>query len=739
MPEKTREEVDGAGERFPVGTVVKPGICGICPAGCGVNVHFGDGRIERLTPLKGHPLGMVCPRGARAAEIVYSDERILYPQRRVGERGEGRFERISWDDAYDIWVKNLRLTAERFGPEAVCMYTGRGNFEFGLNEAFMPSRASESSANAVLFPFGSPNTTGVGALCYVAYGMLAPETCFGAHYKDMRDDIDAANLVVVWGANPATDSSPIKLRHVKQAKKRGARIIVIDHRRSETARAVDADWIAIRPGTDGALALGAIAVLIEENLFDRGFVENWTHGFDGIRDYVRDFPPDRVERITGIPAASVRDLARAMAAAEGCSMIMYTGLEYSNSGVQSIRAALTLQALCGHLDVPGGKMFAMPERWRSKRNPTELPPGTPDPIGVRAYPLFHELRNECHATALPQAILANDPYPVRSMIISGASLITSWPQPELWRRALASLDFLAVVDRFPTADGKYADLVLPATTGFEIESYMVYDGYVQHRARLIEPLGEARNDYLIFAELARRLGYRSLWPLTEEEMVRDALVGLDVSLEELRAHPEGLPFTTPKKRYRKYETGELRADGKPGFETPTGKFEIASELLRKHGYDPLPVYTEPREGPLASPELAKRYPLVFNSGARTQSAFRSQHFNIPSLVAMQPRPFVHMHARDAAARNIGDGDEVFVETPRGKVRFWAQVDDDIAEGVVEANMGGGGPLGPKAWREANVNELTDLENRDPISGFPVYKALLCDVLKSESDPMRSES
>ncbi|MHA1524325.1 MAG: molybdopterin-containing oxidoreductase family protein [Alphaproteobacteria bacterium] len=730
MLDGSPEATGATGKTIHRTTAVKPGICGICPAGCGVNVHFRDGKIERLTPLKGHPLGIVCPRGARAAEIVYAKERILYPQRRVGERGAGRFERISWDDAYEIWVKNLRKIAKKFGPQAVCMYTGRGNFELGLNEAFMPSRASESSANAVLFPFGSPNTTGVGALCYVANGMMAPQTCFGTHYKDMRDDVDNADLVVIWGANPATDSSPVKLRHVKQAKKRGARIIVIDHRRNETARAVKAQWYAIRPGTDGALALGAIAVLIEENLYDRHFVEKWTHGFEELRDYVRDFTPQRVEQITGIPAAWVSDLARAMARAKGCSMVMYTGLEYSNSGVQSIRAALTLQALCGHLDVPGGKIFAMPKRPRTRCNPTKLPAGTPAPIGVDEFPLFNELRNECHAAALPRAILENDPYPVRSMIISGASIVTSWPNPDLWRRALASLDFLTVINRFPTADAAYADLILPATTGFEIESYMIHDGYAQHRARLIEPLGEARNDYLIFAELAQRLGYKNLWPLTEEGMVRDALSGLGISLEELRNHPRGIQFQTPAKKYHKIESGALRADGQPGLETPTGKFEIASQLLKKHGYDPLPVYTEPSEGPLADPELAKRYPLVFNSGARTQAAFRSQHFNIPTLISMQPRPHVHLHSHDAAQRGICEGDEVFVISPRGRVRFWAQVDDDIAPGVVEANMGGGGPLGPKAWRQANVNVLTDMENRDPISGFPVYKALLCDVLKS---------
>ncbi|MDH3597243.1 MAG: hypothetical protein OEM93_20590, partial [Rhodospirillales bacterium] len=169
--------------------------------------------------------------------------------------------------------------------------------------------------------------------------------------------------------------------------------------------------------------------------------------------------------------------------------------------------------------------------------------------------------------------------------------------------------------------------------------------------------------------------------------------------------------------------------GRPGVETPSGKFEIASEWLRGHGFDALPVYTEPVEGPLASPRRARRYPLVFNSGARTQSAFRSQHYNIPSLVALQPRPLVHIHADDAEARGIADGEAVFVVSPRGRVRFWAKVTRDILPGVVEVNMGGGGPLGSEAWRNANVNELTDPDNRDPISGFPVYKALLCDVVR----------
>lgn len=713
----------------PYSSTVIPSMCGVCPAGCGVNVHLADGKIERLTPLKNHPAGIVCPRGLRAKEIVYSPDRILYPQKRVGERGENRFERISWDEAYDLIVASLRRIADEYGPEAVAIYTGRGNFEYGLNEAFAPAGTAESSANAVLFPFGSPNATGVGSLCYAAYGMIASRACFGDYMMNMAEDIDNANLILVWGENPTTDSAPINLGRLQKARRRGAEIVVIDHRRSETAQATHAEWLGIRPGSDGALTLALMHVLIKEDLYDHDFVENWTHGFAELREYVRDFSPERVAQITWIPAEKIVWLARKIAAAQGCAILTYTGLEYSNSGVQAIRAVWTLQAIAGHLDVPGGKLFKMRDRLQLNRILTHPMDGAAKPIGADEYPLYYEVRREAHGALLPRAILESQPYPLRALIVSGSSLITSWPNPDLWRKALAALDFLVIVNRFPTADAAYADLILPATTMFEIESYMIYDGYIQLRQRVIEPLGEARNDYLIFAELANRLGYGHLWPQTEADLIRVALLDKPVTLEELRANPEGVPFAIPKMRYRKYETGLLRVDGRSGFNTPTGKFEITSEWFREHGYEPLPVYTEPVEGPLADPELAQQFPLVFNSGSRTQFNFRSQHYNIPSLVARHPEPLVNMHVGDAQARGIEDGDAVFVVTGRGRVPFRARVTEDIVPGAIDANMGGGGPLGPAAWQQANVNELTDFENRDPISGFPVYKALLCDVVK----------
>lgn len=705
------------------------GLCGICPAGCLNQIHLVNGKIERMTPIQDQPHSIVCPRGAKAKEIVYSPDRILYPQRRIGARGEGKFERITWGQAYAIIVDGLQRIAQQYGPQAAAIYTGRGNFEHGLNESFAPSGTIESSANAVLFPFGSPNTTGVGSLCYVSYGILASRACFGDYMRNVSEDIENADLILVWGENPATDSPPANLRLLRQAQKRGAQVIVIDHRRSETARATRADWIGIRPGTDGALALGVINLLIDEDLYDHEFVKNWTHGFDALRAYARQFTPERVQEITWVPAEKVRALAQAVGHASSCSIMTYTGLEYSNSGVQAIRAVWTLQALVGSLDAPGGKLLKMRGCTKLNRLLTDPPEGGPRPIGADEFPLYHAIRNEAHASLFPRAILESEPYPLRALIISGASIITAWPDPAMWQRALAALDLLVVVNRFPTADSLYADIILPATTMFEIKSYMLHDDHLVLRQRVTPPVGEARNDYLIFAELAQRLGYGHLWPQTEDGMIQHALRGTGITLDDLYAHPKGIRLPAPEMRYRKYERGELREDGKPGFETPSGKFEIASEWLAQHGYEPLPVYTEPLEGPLAAPELAQKYPLVFNSGARTHYDFRSQHHNIPSLLSKHPHPLVHIHVSDAEARGIQDGDEVFVISPRGRVPFRARLTEDILPGVVEVNMGGGGPLGPVAWQKANVNELTDLENVDEISGFPVFKALLCDVVR----------
>jgi anaerobic selenocysteine-containing dehydrogenase len=331
---------------------------------------------------------------------------------------------------------------------------------------------------------------------------------------------------------------------------------------------------------------------------------------------------------------------------------------------------------------------------------------------------------------LPRAILHDDPYPVRALLVFGASIITGYPDPSLWRRAFSALDFLLVVDRFPTEDARYADIILPAATSFEEDSYILSGRRARLRHKVIEPLGESKSDWQIVAAIAERLGYGHLYPRSAREMLQWAFEDTGIDLHELEQHPEGVELPHVRMKHRKWESGLLRRDGKPGFETPSGKFEIASGILKQFGYDALPVYAPPREGPASSPELAGEFPLVFNSGARNKVFFNSQHHNIPGLAKQRPDPLVWINLRDAQTRDIVSGDLVEVVTPRGRVPFKAYVTQDIAPGSVEADASGGGSLGPTAWRICNVNELTDFENRDPISGYPVYKALLCDVRKS---------
>lgn len=710
------------------------GICGICPGGCGVEIEFNEGKIERLRPLDDHPAGVVCARGAKAKEIVYSPDRLMHPLARVGARGEGRFERVSWDAALDRITERLFEVKRKFGAEAVMSYIGRGLFDSGLVEAFAPPGLNNFSSKSLLFPFGSPNNAGCGSICQTSYGMLAAIPTFGFGMEATYPDFGNARLIVVWGANPATDSPPTAVGKILAAKRAGARVITIDHMRSHAA-GIAHQWVPIRSGTDGALALGMINVVIRERLYDEAFVRDWTLGFEELREYAARFTPEEVERITRVPAGVVIETARAIATARHATLSMYTGLEYTNSGVQNLRAVFVLFAITGQLDVPGGIMLRA--RRKSPYGRTDVaPPRHVKPIGYDRYPLFCEMTQAAHFMEVPRAILQGDPYPIRALIVGGASIITGYPDPDLWRRCFEALDLLVVADRFMTADGQYADFVLPATTYFENRSYQKFPGFVQLRERVIEPLGESRSDYWIFTQLARRLGYGDVFPESEDALIEFVMRDHPVSLEELRRHPEGVRFGKPEAP-RKFESGQLREDGKPGFPTPSGKVEITASLLARYGFDALPKFTEPCEGPGANPELASRYPLVLNTGARIQSTYRSQHLNIPGLLAMQPQPHVLMHPLDAAARGIQDGDRVQVSTLRGSVPFTARVTDAVMTGQVEVNVGGGGPIQAEPWRRANANYLTDFDGRDPISGFPTFKALLCEVHKATPDAQRA--
>ncbi|MFW5988837.1 MAG: molybdopterin-containing oxidoreductase family protein [Desulfosudaceae bacterium] len=716
-------------------TKTKLGICGLCfhSPGCGVKIFFDDeGKLDRLEPDPEAPLGSVlCPIAKSAKEIVYSEHRLRTPLLRTGPKGTHEFEPISWEEAFQIMVDRLNELKDDHGPESVGFYAGTGSYERSFKDVFQLAGSEIYLASSVLFPFGSPNTFGVGAPCYTSLGVLAPQLTMGCRHIDMFSDLDRADLILIWGTDPSTSTPPATFERLKKAADEGAEIIVIDPRKTRTADLDEVEWLPIRPGSDGALALGLCHLLIENNLYDQDFVKDWTRGFDEFARYAREFFPRRVEELTGISEDRLVELAESIAEAEGATYIMYTGLEYTKSGVQNIRAVMVLWALAGQLDVEGGRCFLRQDDFLPLRQDRQVKtPGAEKSIARGRFPVYSRYcGGEAHASLIPKAVLEEDPYKIRGLLVLGASILTSWPEPSVWRETLAVLDFLVCMDLQMTQDAAYADLVLPATTAFEQESYCYYGNCIRFRERVIPPVGDSRPGLDILLELAQRLGYGDVYPGQGDQLLDYILGNSGYTAEDLKAADRGVLYARRKPmEYRKWEKGLLRKDGQPGFETPSGKFEIKSVILEEYGYDGLPVYQESFETIPNAPELARRYPLILGTGPfkpDMKSCFRA----IPSFIKKYPLPLVQINPADAAGRKIETGDTVMIKTARGSVMMWAFVTDRIMEGFVYAPVGGGGPLGTEEWRQANVNILTDLNQFDPISGFPVYKTLLCQVKK----------
>jgi len=715
----------------------KPGICGLCfhSPGCGAIVHFDEnGRIVRLEPDPETPLGSVlCPIADSVEEVIYSEKRLTRPMKRVGPKGGYDFEPISWEDAYTIIADKLNAIKADFGPEAAAFYAGTGSYERAFKDAFQLKGSEIYLAASILFPFGSPNTFGVGAPCYTSLGVLAPKLTMGCLHIDMFSDVDNSDLIVVWGTDPSTSTPPVLFEQLKTAADEGAEIVVIDPRKTASAELPGAEWLPVRPGSDGVLALGLSHILIRDKIYDEDFVDNWTVGFEEFAGYVEQFPPEHVAALTGIDMDTIEDLAERIADAEGASYVMYTGLEYTKSGVQNIRAVMVLWALAGQLDVEGGRCFLGRGRTLPLDKKKQLStPGFERSIGTGKFPVYaHYCGGEPHAILLPRAIIDEDPYPVKGMIVLGASLLTAWPNPSLWQRALETLDFLVSIDLQLTRDAAFADLVLPATTAFEQASYCYYGNAIRYREQMISPVGEAKPAYQILVELAERLGYGDAFPKHPDEVLADILARSDASMDDLFTAEKKI-FALPKTpmTYRKWEKGLLRADGKAGFETPSGKFEIKSSVLEHYGYNGLPIYEESDETPVSNPELYKRFPLILGTGPfkpDMKSCLRA----IPSFIKKYPDPMVQMNPADAESRKIKTGDPVVIKTPRAKIPMRALVTETIMPGFVYAPVGGGGPNGPPSWQQANVNQLTDDRQFDEISGFPVYKTLLCQIKKKK--------
>ncbi|MFH0915848.1 MAG: molybdopterin-dependent oxidoreductase [bacterium] len=723
------------------GIEVRKSVCTICDptTQCGLDCYVKDGRIIKVEGSMENPrsAGTLCSKGAATRQWVYHEDRLRTPLKRVGPRGSGEMVPISWTEALDTITENLqRLKAEN-GPESVVFYCGY-------------PKQPRPFLQRLALQFGSPNYCTESSACFTAMAMS-----WRLDYGQMAaPDIANAKCVLVWTCNPFYANTPIA-RRLMDARDRGVKFIVVDPRMSPIASIADLH-LRLRPGTDGALAAAMANVIVSEGLHDRQFVSEWTRGFDEFRAYAAEFPLQRAEQITGVPAALIREAALLYASTKPAAMMPgSTPVVHNTNGVQNQRAAAALVGLTGNFDVPGGNVpqpfswlevggagfttreheFEMPRPW------SDLPPR----LGAERFPVWTEMINQAQSMDLPRQINSGEPYPLRGLMAFGMNH-RLWPDSNGLLAAVEKLDFICDVDLFATDTSKYADIVLPACSSVERSELRCYpEKYIVLTQPVIEPLGESRSDTDIIFALAHKLGLDD--PLLNPgngagggflangapDFTRGFEGALDWNLEpsgmtvaELKKHPAGMPVPNPLPvTFRKYE--------KNGFPTPSGKMEFASALLEKHsdrpGIDALPIYDEPKLSPIATPALAQDYPFVLGTGSRLPMFIHSRTFRLPWTRSLRREAAVDLNPADAHRLGIAQGDKVELSTPEGSIQVSANLTELARPGVAHMYHG---------YPEADVNTLLAGDYLDPISGFPGYKGSLCAVKKVEPDALDAQ-
>ena len=691
-------------------------ICGMCQNKCAVEVTLTDGRLTDIIADVDSPKGRICPRGKLSPEMLYGEQRIQYPMIRTGEKGEGKFRRATWEEALDLIEEKCRSIIDRFGAKALASYTGGSLLEESYMQTVM-------RGGGFWRHLGSPNDMMASSTCNFSSYTLTMQTTFGLSKHAIPTDLSESDAVFIWGKNSKTDSGPLSdFNQVMAMKKRGGKVVVIDPRGLGMAEHADL-WIPIIPGADGALALAMLKIIIEEDRYDHDFVEQYTQGFDDLKAYVATLTLEQCAAWTGVSIPQIRQLTDLFCSTEKIGLISYTGLEYQLSGVQNNRAIQCLWAITGKIDVPGGLYL---NAYGAPTMPLRKPDQPNHWLGAEKYPLFYGFLGQSQFIEFPKAVLEDDPYPIRALMIGGTSPIVTYPERKLWEDVYKKLELFIVNERFWSHDCLYADVILPVTTLFENLSSCSYGDLIRLRERVIEPVGEARSDLQIYRAIAERLGFGDKFPKDDDELLARLFRGREPLLEKLKAHPEGIPI--PQRReYRKYASGQLRQDGRPGFPTPSGKFEISSTYLRECGYTGHPEYHDIREIEALN-GAPGQFPMMMTTGARSGVRFSSFGPNIPGIAAIEPKPLMDICAADAETLGIADGEPVTIETAIGKKDFHARI-CPMAPGTIHVMAGGGSAFQTEAWRSSNVNDLCTLEYRDPLCGFITYKSVPCRILK----------
>ncbi|MBN1161012.1 MAG: molybdopterin-dependent oxidoreductase [Dehalococcoidales bacterium] len=682
-------------------TEVKDGICYMCTTTCPMKVHVRDGKVVKVDTAD--PNVNHCPRWKAQTDFIYHPDRLLYPLKRSGRRGDNNWQRISWDEALDITADGLQKVKDKYGPESVVFWIAY-------------TKEPRPYFHRLTHAFGSPNYCTESSTCFSATWVAANLT-YGTDYSYMTassSGIDPeTRCKLIWGSAVIT-TPPVWQVNLKSQEK-GIKLIVVDPRRTEIAAKADIH-LQLRPGTDGALALGMMNVIISENLHDKDFLDKWTVGFEGLKKLAQEYPLERTEEITGVHAAKIREAALLYAMNKPAKLhLSANSTTHHANGVQNHRAVILLAALTGNIGIPGGNMplpspKVKPNDITLHERVADMPPG----VGATRFPIWTKRYHEMQSNVIVDQIESGQPYPIKAMFSAGLD-IQFFANSKRIVKALNKLDFIAVTEYFHTAGTRMADIVLPIASWLERPMLLTENtDYVKLIKPAVSPPGECRSEWDIYSELARRLGFGDLfWDGSFEKCADYILEPLNITYNKLKTKPEGIKPETQPRPAKHYE--------KTGFRTASGKVEIASSVLKEHGLDPLPVYREPPESPLSQPELAEKYPLVMTSGARVMAYTHSQFRNIPGLRKLMPDPLADINPTDASPRGIKTGDTVTISSPRGSIRMKASVTDTILPGVVSL---------PHQWPgEANVNELVDDKTLDPISGFIPCKSQLCQVSK----------
>ena len=672
--------------------------CTLCYHSCGTRVTVEDGKAIKIRGLASHPLnkGRLCPKGANALDVIYSPERLKKPLK----RNNGEFTEISWDQALNEIAEKLTRLKEQFGPQVFGLFCG----SIGVENLEM-----STLVHLLRSGYGSPNFFSVESICY-RMRIRTRQMTFGRYPTEEPD----SNLYILWGHNPDQSDFPLKF-FMKNNIKKGAKVVVIDPKRIPIADKADM-YLRIRPGTDGALALAMMNVIIEEDLHDRDFIEKHTMGFDKLIPHVKPYTPEWAEEATWIPADDIRELARLFANTKGASIFQGTCTQdQTANGTQNSRAFAVLQTITGNINVPGGWVTSPPPRFGHPGYSVEG-----EPLGGDQYPLFVDLWGRKAPYGIVTMVPESIPDKLKAFMVIGGNPLVSMPDSSRFKAAFEKLDLLFVHELFMTETAKVAQYVLPACSHLE-KWGIAYTYNVCHclpflmlRKKCIKPIGEAWSEWRFLTELGRRLGIGDNFPWkTEEEFVSFMVEPSGFTFDYLiNEKPEG-DFYAEKK----YEI----ADG--FFRTPTGKIEIYSDALEQVGFNPLPSYLEPERGPERGEKAFRdKYPLILSVGNRNLYYTHSQHHHVEALRKLSPDPLAEMGPETAGKYGIKDGDPVTVETNRGQVKMKASVDERVAEGVVLVPHGWGG--------EANANLLTDVDCREPIMGYPDQKSLQCRIQKA---------